>query len=194
MSPRHRDPIPLPDDDDREYEISRDNREIEPSFDEPSGKHGVGAVVLHHTVTAVLVAVVLLTSLWSYYQFRQTSFFTLTSEADRSAFEVYAVDAQKDRISFALEVYEKLFDEFPSSLETLIDEGLLQESDLFYPSGGRNFSYQRMGRSYQLEWVAPKGPGPKGEIVEDTPEGNQAESPDRKGEPPETTDDNSEKK
>ncbi len=178
MSPRHRDPIPVPDDDDDfELDIRRDNREIEPDEAEVSGKHGVGAVVLHHTVTAVLVAVVVVTGLWTYHQFRRTSFFTLTTQADRSAFEVYAVDAQRDRITFALAVYQKLFDEYPSSLETLVDEGLLQESDLFYPLGARHFSYQRMGRSYQLDWIPPEGDSPEGEVVEDTPNETGSEGP-----------------
>lgn len=169
MARRHRDPIPIPDDD-VELDIRRDNRETDPDPEEDgTGKHGVGSVVLHHTVTAVLVAIVLATGLWSYYQFRRTSFFALTSEAERSAFEVYAVDAQRDRIDFSLDVYAKLYDEYPSSLESLVDEGLLQESDLFYPVGERRFSYQRLGRSYELDWVAPEGPAPDGEIVEDTP-------------------------
>lgn len=178
-------------DEDVELDIRRDNRDLDPEPGEPGngpGKNGVGAVVLHHAVTAVLLAIVLATGLWSYHQFRRSSFFTLTSEADRSVFEVYAVDAQRDRIGFALDVYQKLYDEYPSSLETLVDEGLLQESDLFYPVGERRFSYQRMGRAFQLDWVAPAGPAPEGEVVEDTngaaKAGDDATADDSQGDTP----------
>jgi len=150
---RHRDPIPLPDDSGRELDIVRENTELNPP-DADVGQFesgpGLGAVVVHHTVTALLLILLVALGTWSYLTFRGTSFLDMPDAKERATFETFAVDSQVQRIRFALEVYDRLYEKYPATLETLVDEGLLQPDDVYYPPGDVRYVYQRVGNDYRL--------------------------------------------
>lgn len=149
---RHRDPIPMPGNDERPFEIDRDQGVLQPpggdaSDFQPGG--GVGAVVVHHLVTAALLVLTLALGTWGYLTFRDVTRDDLTRPRARPL-EHEALAAQAQRLHFALSVYHALRDTYPPSLEGLVDEGLLQTRDLEYPPGPSSIVYQRIGDTYQL--------------------------------------------
>src|SRR5690554_7364267 len=66
-------------------------------------RSGMGAVVLHHSVTALMIMLIIALAVWSYLSFRSTDFFQAPDRDSRIA--AYVEGAQKDRIHFALNVF-----------------------------------------------------------------------------------------
>src|SRR5690554_6969035 len=95
-------------------------------------RSGMGAVVLHHSVTALMIMLIIALGVWSYLSFRSTDFF---QAADRdSRIGAYVEDAQKARIHFALDVFFRLDGRYPLTLDELVERNLLDPSDLHYPA------------------------------------------------------------
>ena len=111
----------------------------------------MGAVVLHHTVTALMLVLIIALGVWAYLTFRKTSFFHAPDAEVGSRTESYALAAQNQRIRFALRVYFRLDGRYPAALDELVERGLLLPSDLFYPSGTGSFDYKRTASGYTLE-------------------------------------------
>lgn len=148
----HRDPIPMPDESSMDLDVVRSNSELHPADSDVSQfeeEGSVGVVVVHHLVTAMLVVMALALGTWGYLTFRKASFFELPNR-QVSPFERSAVDAQVDRFHFALDVYFDLYNKYPASLDELVDEGLLQSSDLRYPPGSSTILYRRSADTYQI--------------------------------------------
>ncbi|MGM0558698.1 MAG: hypothetical protein ACQEVA_20095 [Myxococcota bacterium] len=119
-----------------------------------SKARGLGAVVLHHTVTAFMLALMIAIGVWSYLTFRETSFFQSADESATSRVTSFAAVAQKERIESALHVHFRLHDEYPASLNILVERGLLLESDLYYPASTFEYEYERVGDSFTLKLVS----------------------------------------
>lgn len=115
--------------------------------------------VVHHVVTAFLVAMVLAVGTWTYLTFRSSDILEgdvfdggLTLKAPLYA--TPAADAQLRRYQFALDVFFKLHERYPPSLDALVEAGLLDPSDLNYPPDkASRFEYERVGDSYRLTLV-----------------------------------------
>lgn len=112
---------------------------------------GLGAVVLHHTVTALMLALILALGVWAYLTFRKTSFFQAPDADANSRVEAHALQAQLQRIRFGLSVYFRLDGRYPAALDELVERGLLLPSDLFYPTGKARYDYQRTASGFTLE-------------------------------------------
>lgn len=117
---------------------------------------GLGAVVLHHTVTAVMLALIIALGVWAYLTFRNTSFFQSPDARVDSRVESYALEAQLQRIHFALSVYFRLDGRYPADLAEVVERGLLLRSDLYYPSGRDRIAYGRTATGYTLELAPTK--------------------------------------
>ncbi|MFP4599275.1 MAG: hypothetical protein ACLFVJ_13535 [Persicimonas sp.] len=117
---------------------------------------GLGAVVLHHTVTAVMLALIIALGVWAYLTFRSTSFFQPPDAKVDSRVESYALEAQLQRIHFALGVYFRLDGRYPADLAEVVERGLLLRSDLYYPSGRERLAYGRTASGYTLELAPTK--------------------------------------
>lgn len=149
---KHRAPIEMPKDDGKPFSIDRDD--LAPATGDASKYHpdgGMRAAVVHHVVTAFLIAMVLAIGTWGYLTFKdakrpEPGKFSF----DAPIFEVAAGDAQLDRFRFALAVYFRLYEKYPPELDALVDEGLLSSKDLNYPRGSSSIVYKRTGDSYQL--------------------------------------------
>lgn len=149
---RHRDPIPMPGNDERPFEIDRDQGVLQPPTADTSAYQpgtGMGAVVVHHLVTAALLVLMLALGTWGYLTFKDVTASDLGRTRTRPL-EHEAIAAQAQRLHFALSVFHALRGTYPPSLEGLVDEGLLQTSDLEYPPGPSSIVYQRIGDTYQL--------------------------------------------
>ena len=115
--------------------------------------------VVHHVVTAFLVAMVLAVGTWTYLTFRSSDVFERDGADGRLTlkaplFAVPAADAQLRRFQFALDVFFKLNERYPPSLDALVEAGLLEPSDLNYPPDkASRFVYERVGDSYRLTLV-----------------------------------------
>lgn len=120
-------------------------------------RSGMGAVVLHHSVTALMIMLIFALAVWSYLSFRNTDFFEAPAKTSRVA--TYVETAQKERIRFALEVIYRLDGRYPLKLEELVERNLLAPSDLYYPlkstSPRHQFSYERTQKSYTLDFARP---------------------------------------
>jgi hypothetical protein len=129
-------------------------------------RSGMGAVVLHHSVTALMLMLIIALGVWSYLSFRTTSFFQAPAASESSRVEAFVEEAQKQRIRFALRVFHRLDGRYPLTLDELVERNLLLPSDLEYPSGasspGARFSYQREADGYtlQLARTLPETPQP----------------------------------
>lgn len=128
-----------------------DPKQPEQSGDADQPRRGVGAVVLHHTVTVLMLVLILAMGVWGYLTFRKTSFFQKPDAQVSTRTEAYALRAQVRRIRVALRVYFRLDGRYPSNLTELVDRGLLLPSDLYYPSGKGRYAYQRTASGFQLE-------------------------------------------
>lgn len=118
---------------------------------------GMGAVILHHSVTALLIMLVIALAVWSYLSFRNTDFFEAPTQNSRLG--SYVEGAQKQRIHFALDVYYRLDGRYPLTLDELVERQLLQPSDLYYPAtaptSGEQYVYERVQDTYTLEFARP---------------------------------------
>ena len=115
----------------------------------------VGAMILHHTITAVILCSLIAIGVWSYLTFSQTDFFASVDRAEHGAkLEPYLVEAQRQRIASALDVAYGLDNRYPVSLEGLVDAGLLLPADLYYPAGRDRWEYRRYDQRYVLTFSA----------------------------------------
>jgi hypothetical protein len=92
------------------------------------------ALVIHHVITLMLVVGALALGVWSYLTFRKRDFFYDGARGQVSPLEQHLERSQRARISLAVNAYYQLHNNWPLSLEQLIEEGLLESSDLRYPS------------------------------------------------------------
>lgn len=123
-------------------------------------KPGVATLILHHSITVLILILVLALGVWSYLNFQGTDFF---AAIDRDAFEAELHpsldDAQHRRFSTAIETYGLLNDRYPTHLDDLVEEGLLLPSDLYYPRGPDSWSYERQSDGFLLEPNRTGDPG-----------------------------------
>ncbi|MEZ4460463.1 MAG: hypothetical protein R3E66_12215 [bacterium] len=155
-------PYELPDD----LPLVSDNSELRLADAEvASASHkGVGAVVVHHLVTFFQILLLLAVGAWTYVTYKNTPAFAAPEAGQRNALQPYVVESQIQRIDQALRVYESLNEKYPVSLDLLVEDGLLQASDVDYPSG-TTYRYQRFGEGFKLE-------GPRIVAPVDAPEGD----------------------
>ncbi len=113
------------------------------------GSSGMGAVVVNHLVTAMLIAMGLALGVWGYLTFKNAEAGTLVRPGDRP-FEREAVEAQLQRIDFAVQTYHVLYGDFPKDANSLVEEGLLEPDDLRYPPGPVFVDYEKSGDVYEL--------------------------------------------
>ncbi|MFU8804932.1 MAG: hypothetical protein ACNA8W_14055 [Bradymonadaceae bacterium] len=117
----------------------------------------VTAMILHHTITLVILSLLIAMGFWSYVTFSTTDFF---ADVDRmeygSRMEPYLVEAQRQRITAALEVSYRIHDRYPTTLQGLVEAGLLLPSDLYYPAGRTQWEYRRQDQMYQLTHAKPE--------------------------------------
>ncbi len=122
----------------------------------PEEGNALGAVVLHHTVTALMLALIIALGVWAYLTFRKTSFFEAPDAQASTRVEAYSLQAQLQRIRFGLAVYFRLDGRYPAALDELVERGLLLPSDLYYPSGNGRYDYRRTASGYKLELSSTK--------------------------------------
>lgn len=158
---RHRAPIEMPKEDGPRgaLELDRDSASLNPANADLSDYHpdgGMRSAVVHHVVTAFLIAMVLGIATWGYLAFknveaREKGSFALSAPL----LEIAIGNAQLDRFRFALEVYFKLYEKYPPDLDALVDEGLLASSDLSHPPASfgatdSKIEYRRTGDTFEL--------------------------------------------
>ena len=124
------------------------SQESEEQDDKP---RGLGAVVIHHTVTLLMLVMIIAIGVWTFLTFRDSNFFQAPKGDDMTRTSIYMARAQVERIESALRVYHRLEDNYPSDLQALVDRNLLLPSDLYYPSPNVEYVYRRSGSSYELE-------------------------------------------
>lgn len=145
---KHRDPIEVSLDSGR-HPLQVDQQGLTAETADYKPGSGMGAVVVHHLVTAMLVVLAVALGTWGYLSFSKVRDGFLSEKRTRP-FEHQALAAQSERLHFALAVFFALYGNYPPSLEGLVDEGLLQPSDLEYPPGPSSIVYERVGDSYRL--------------------------------------------
>jgi hypothetical protein len=114
----------------------------------------VGAMIVNHTITVVILASLAALGYWLHANFRPDEFFTSVDHVERRAtLAPYLAEAQHRRIASALDVHYRLHDRYPATLEGLVEAGLLSHADLFHPAGADRWTYRRHERSYDLHWM-----------------------------------------
>lgn len=112
---------------------------------------GLLTVVIHHSITVLILVLMLALGIWGYLNFQNTE---LIATVDRDQLEAELIPplerAQQRRIEVGLEVHSLLFNSHPTQLDELTSTGLLLSSDLYYPRGPHSWSYQRRGDGYEL--------------------------------------------
>jgi len=112
--------------------------------DANSKKSSTGALVLHHAITAALVLGVLSLGVWSYLTFSKESFF-YESQDKSSSLQLYLADSQQAKLQLAVDTYREMHGSIPISLDALVGQGLVDASDLSYPSGSVEYSLEVVG-------------------------------------------------
>lgn len=113
---------------------------------------GLATLLLHHSITVLILIMATGLGTWAYLTFQKTDFF---ATVDRSAIEEglrpTLEASQKQRLEAALQVYLHMENRYPGRLTELLDAGLLLDSDLYYPRGPSRWFYERRGDSFLLE-------------------------------------------
>lgn len=138
--------------------MSASRQQDTPTADErPSKKTGLLTIIVHHSITVLILVLFLALGVWSYLNLQATEFFT-TVDHDELEAELYPPleHAQKQRLQTAIETYSLRHDRYPRRLSDLTDEaGLLHSSDLYYPRDVEYWAYQAGGEGYSLEMDVP---------------------------------------
>jgi hypothetical protein len=114
-------------------------------------KPGLATLVLHHSVTFLILVLFLALGVWSYLTFQDTDFFaTVDHQAFAEELSPPLVESQRQRLTFAIDVARQLTGRTPSTLNELVEMGFLLESDLYYPGGPDRWVYERLAEGYSL--------------------------------------------
>lgn len=120
--------------------------------DDGEASTGLIALIVHHSITVLILVLVLGLSIWGYLNFQDTDFFaTVDTEQFDARLHPPLERAQAQRIEVSLEVYSLVYDSHPVQLQEVVDAGLLVPADLYYPRGPGSWSYERLGDGYRLE-------------------------------------------
>lgn len=103
---------------------------------------GTGAMLLHHLITFVLVAGVLALGVWGYLAYKNGKSFFSYEATGPSPIRAYQVKTQVERIELAGQTFYRIHDNHPSSLNELVQEGLLTPKDLQTPDNSVNYKMQ----------------------------------------------------
>ncbi|TXD37666.1 hypothetical protein FRC98_08225 [Lujinxingia vulgaris] len=131
----------------------------QPNAPVPPGKRaGLATLVLHHSVTVIILVLFIGIGVWSYLTFQKTDFFVQVDRDDLQArLTPPLIEAQRQRIEMAIATSYRLEDRYPASLQELVDRGLLLQSDLYYPSATELWLYSRGVDSFELTLQLPEG-------------------------------------
>lgn len=133
-------------------------------------KSGLGTLLLHHSITALILILLLGLGVWSYLTFLNKDYFaTVDHEAFSEHIEPPLIEAQRQRIINAIEVWSLEHSQPPSTLRDLVDQGLLVTADLYSPRGNRAWHYERLPENYQLTHIGDE-PADGEASAGDTPE------------------------
>lgn len=136
-------------------------------------KSSTGALVLHHAITALLVLGVLSLGVWSYLTFSKENFF-YESQDKSSSLQLYLADSQRSKLQLAVDTYREMHGSIPISLDALVGQGLVDASDLSYPSGGVEYSLEVIGDDVFVQHNARKDV-----VSDDAAEDNAAAADDK---------------
>ena len=116
---------------------------------------GVATLILHHSITVLILVMVIGLGVWSYLNLQSTDLFASVDRAELEA-ELHPplTTAQSQRIETAAEVYHLVYDAYPSNLDELVEAGFLLPSDVYYPRGHNSWSYERHTEGFTLEQVS----------------------------------------
>lgn len=120
---------------------------------DPDDARNVGLItlVVHHSITVLILVVFLALGVWSYLNFQDSDFFTTVDRAQLEAeLQPSLQAAQQTRLEVALEVYSLVHDRYPTRFEELTDTGLLLPSDLYYPQGPASWNYEPHSEGFDL--------------------------------------------
>lgn len=118
---------------------------------------GLLPLILHHSITVLIMVLVLTLGVWGYLNFRDAEFFTAVDRHQLEAtLQPSLVEAQQQRLSAAVEVYALIHNRYPSHLRELVDQELLTADDLYYPAGRNVWSYELVGDSFELQFDPPE--------------------------------------
>lgn len=94
----------------------------------------LGALILHHTVTAMLIVGGLALGIWGYLTYTKDGFTYAKEPMAQSASQRYLIASQVHRLTLAAHTYQKLHQSPPLTLDILVEEGIIRPDDLSYPS------------------------------------------------------------
>lgn len=94
------------------------------------------AMIIHHTITALTIAGVLALGVWGYLSYRNNEGFFYEGEvAATSPLDEALIESQRERLKLAVRAFFEVHDNYPATLDELVNEGWLKQSDLSYPNG-----------------------------------------------------------
>jgi hypothetical protein len=99
------------------------------------------ALVIHHVITLALVIGALSLSVWGYLTFRKRDFF-YDAGGQVSPLEQQLERSQRQRISLAIKTYYQIHNNWPLTLDQLVEQGLLEPADLRYPSPKITYTFE----------------------------------------------------
>lgn len=120
------------------------------TFPRPANR-GIATLIIHHSITVLILILFVSLGTWSYLTFRITAFFAPVDRAEIDAQITPPTEiAQHQRISFAIDVFIHLYDRPPARLEELTELNLLLPSDLYYPGKTLRWDYERNANGFVL--------------------------------------------
>ena len=139
-----------------------------PPEQQARSRPGVTTLIIHHSITVLILVLFLSLGTWAFLTYRSTEFF---ATVDRAEFQAQLrpplVEAQRQRITAAIHVFDHLHDRHPTQLQELVDAGLLLASDLYYPQQRLLWDYQSLSDGFLLTQIEVASPSASAEQDDD---------------------------
>ena len=121
------------------------------SGEDPPQRGAIAALILHHTVTVLLLVGALALGIWGYLTYRRGGLsMTAAVSAQAPPSQRHLIASQIARLELAAETSRQLYQSAPLKLEALIDQGLISRDDLSYPSSRVRYTLHVEGEALHV--------------------------------------------
>jgi len=110
----------------------------------------LGALILHHTITALLLSGALALGIWGFLTYKKGGFTYAQAPVEKGSTHRYLIASQEAKLKLAAETYTRINQTPPLETSVLVDAGLILEDDLHYPSHNVTYTLHVDGKDIKI--------------------------------------------